>query len=446
MRSLYVGILLAMAGTLSLSLVVFLAISRQIERATVYRTFERTDELQLEEARKALDHGGPTAVSAYMQRANRIFGGSHYLLNSAGVDVVSGQDLANLIPGGGAVEGRQRRPGEVVISRRAADGAYWFIAVSPVRSRPWAYFPYYLLVIGATGVLCWGAAVWLVSPIRNLTAAVERFGRGDLSARWHTRRRDEIGYLARAFNDTAERLQRLLTSERRLLADISHELRSPLARLKFAVRLARTSPDKALALDRIERDVDRITSMVSELVEITRAEGDPEAHKFEIVNVEHVVSDIVSEERLDAEVRECRLQVSGRLERALLGDPELLRRAIANVLQNAIRYSPARSTVEVTLAEDADSTTIEIRDHGPGVPEALLSQIFKPFFRVDDARDANSGGVGLGLSIAMRAVQLHQGTIRGENADPGLRVKITLPCLPSAEKTADQTLDKPISI
>jgi signal transduction histidine kinase len=446
MRSLYVGILLAMAGTLSLSLVVFLAISRQIERATVYRTFERTDELQLEEARKALDHGGPTAVSAYMQRANRIFGGTHHLLNSAGVDVVSGEDLSNLIPGAGAVEGRQRRAGEVVISRRTADGAYWFIAVAPTRSRPWAYFPYYLLVIGATGVLCWGAAVWLVSPIRNLTAAVERFGRGDLSARWHTRRRDEIGYLARAFNDTAERLQRLLTSERRLLADISHELRSPLARLKFAVRLARTSPDQGLALDRIERDLDRITSMVSELVEITRAEGDPEARKFEIVNPEQVVSDIVSEERLDAEVRECRLRVSGRLERALWGDPELLRRAVANVLRNAIRYSPARSTVEVTLAEDADNTTIEIRDYGPGVPEELLTQIFKPFFRVEAARDANSGGVGLGLSIAMRAIQVHQGTIRGENANPGLRVKITLPCLPSAEKPANQALDKPVSV
>jgi signal transduction histidine kinase len=446
MKSLYVGILLAMAGTLSLSLVVFLAISRQIERATVYPIFERTDELQLEEARNAYDHGGPGAVSAYMQQTNRIFGGSHYLLNSAGVDVVSGHDLSNLIPGAGAVEGRQRRPGEVVISRRTADGAYWFIAVSPIRSRPWAFFPYYLLVIGATGVLCWGAALWVVSPIRNLTAAVERFGRGDLTARWHTRRRDEIGYLARAFNDTAERLQRLLTSERRLLADISHELRSPLARLKFAVRLARTSPDQGLALDRIERDVDRITSMVSELVEITRAEGDPEARKIEIVNLEQVVNDIVGEERLGAELRECKLQVSGRLERALWGDPELVRRAVGNVLRNAIRYSPARSAVEVTLAEVADSTTIEIRDHGPGVPEELLSQIFKPFFRVEDARDASNGGVGLGLSIAMRAIQLHQGTIRGENADPGLRVKITLPCLPSAEKTANQTLDKPISV
>jgi signal transduction histidine kinase len=446
MRSLYVAILLAMAGTLSLSLVVFLAISKQIERTTVYRTFERTDELQLEEARKALERGGPPAVSAYMQRSDRIFGGSHYLLNSAGVDVVSGQGRSNLIPEAGVVEGRERRAGELVISRRTADGAYWFIAVAPTRPRPWVFFPYYLLVIGATGMLCWAAAVWLVSPIRNLTATVERLGRGDLSARWHTHRRDEIGYLARAFNETAERLQRLLTSERRLLGDISHELRSPLARLKLAVRLARTCPDLDLALDRIERDVDRIISMVSELVEITRAEGDPEARKFELVHFEQVVRDIVSEERLDAEIRKCRLQVRGQLEQALWGDPELLRRAVSNVLRNAISYSPARSAVEVTLAEDANSTTVEIRDHGPGVSEELLLQIFKPFFRVEAARDADSGGVGLGLSIAMRAVQVHQGAITAENAKPGLRVKITLPHQSSAEKTAKQTLDKPISV
>ena len=445
MRSLYVAILLALTGTLSLSLVAFLAISGHIERATFYRTFERTDELQLEEARKALDHGGPAAVSAYMQLANRIFGGSHYLLNSAGVDVVSGQDLSNLVPRAGATEGRQRRAGKLVISRRTADGAYWFIALPPDRHQPWVFFPYYLLVIGATGILCWAAAVWLVSPIRDLTATVERFGHGDLSARWHTRRRDEIGYLARAFNETAERLQRLLTSERRLLADISHELRSPLARLKFAVRLARTSPDQGHALDRIERDVDRITFMVSELVEITRAEGDPEARKFAIVDLEQVVKDIVSEERLDAELRECSLRVSGRLEQPFWGDPELLRRAVANVLQNAIRYSPPHSAVEVTLAETADTSIVEIRDHGPGVSEELLSQIFKPFFRVEESRDTNSGGIGLGLSIAMRAVQVHQGTITAENAKPGLKVQIVLPRLPSTEKVAMKTRDKSIS-
>src|ERR1700691_630082 len=446
MRSLYVGILLAMAGTLSLSLVVFLAISGQIERTTFYQTFERTNELQLEEARKALDHGGPSAVSAFMQLANRVFGGSHYLLNAAGVDVVSGQDLSKLIPGAPATEGRQRRAGKLVISRRAADGAYWFIALPPNRPQPWVFFPYYLLVIGATGILCWAGAVWLVSPIRNLTATVERFGRGDLSARWHTHRHDEIGYLGRAFNETAERLQRLLTSERRLLADISHELRSPLARLKFAVRLARSSPDQGHALDRIERDVDRITSMVSELVEITRAEGDPEARKFEIVDLGQVVNDIVSEERLDAELRECSLHVSGQLERPLWGDSELLRRAVGNVLQNAIRYSPSAAAVEVTLVETADTSIVEIRDHGPGVSEELLTQIFKPFFRVEESRDTNSGGIGLGLSIAMRAGQVHQGTITAENAKPGLKVQIVLPRLPSTEKVAMQTVNKPISV
>jgi signal transduction histidine kinase len=446
MRSLYVGILLAMAGTLSFSLVVYLAISNHIEHITVYRTFERTDELQLEEARKALERGGPAAVSAYMQLANRIFGGSHHLLNSAGRDVVSGQDLSNLFPGAGATEGREYRAGQLVISRRTVDGAYWFIALPPERHNPWVFFPYYLLVIGATGILCWAAAVWLVSPIRNLTATVERFGRGDLSARCHTRRRDEIGYLARAFNETAERLQGLLTSERRLLADISHELRSPLARLKFAVRLARSSPDQGHALDRIERDVDRITSMVSELVEITRAEGDPEARKFEILDLEKVVNDVVSEERLEAEERECRLQLSGQLNRPLWGDPELLRRAVANVLQNAIRYSPTHSAVEVKLTETADTSVVEIRDHGPGVPEELLSQIFKPFFRAEESRDANSGGIGLGLSIAMRAVQVHQGAITAENAKPGLKVQIALPHFPSRQKAAMLTPSKSISV
>jgi two-component system sensor histidine kinase CpxA len=186
--------------------------------------------------------------------------------------------------------------------------------------------------------------------------------------------------------------------------------------------------------------------MVSELVEITRAEGDPEARKFEVVDLEQVVNDIVSEERLDAELRECRLQVSGQLEQALWGDPELLRRAVANVLQNAIRYSPSHSAVEVTLAETADISMVEIRDHGPGVAEELLPQIFKPFFRAEESRDTNSGGIGLGLAIAMRAVQVHQGSITAENAKPGLKVRIVLPRLTSKEKLTIKTLDKPISV
>ena len=169
--------------------------------------------------------------------------------------------------------------------------------------------------------------------------------------------------------------------------------------------------------------------MVSELVEITRAEGDPEARKFEIVDLEQVVNEIVSEERPEAELRECRIEVSGQLERRLWGDSELLRRAVANVLQNAIRYSPSHAAVEVTLVETADTSMVEIRDHGPGVSEELLTQIFKPFFRVEEARDTGSGGIGLGLSIAMRAVQVHQGAITAENEKPGLKVRIVLPLM-----------------
>jgi two-component system sensor histidine kinase CpxA len=116
------------------------------------------------------------------------------------------------------------------------------------------------------------------------------------------------------------------------------------------------------------------------------------------------------------------------------------------VLRNAIRYSPDHSAVEITLAEDAESTVVRIRDHGPGVPEEKLTQIFKPFFRVEEARDTESGGVGLGLSIATRAIQLHQGTIMAQNATPGLEVHITLPRLHSTERTAEQNLDKPISV
>jgi two-component system sensor histidine kinase CpxA len=186
--------------------------------------------------------------------------------------------------------------------------------------------------------------------------------------------------------------------------------------------------------------------MVSELVEITRAEGDPEAHRFEPVDLQQVVNEILSDERFEAELHDCSLQMKGQLNRSLWGDRELLRRALENVLRNAIRYSPDHSAVEITLAEDAESTVVRIRDHGPGVPEEKLTQIFKPFFRVEEARDTESGGVGLGLSIATRAIQLHQGTIMAQNATPGLEVHITLPRLHSTERTAEQNLDKPISV
>jgi signal transduction histidine kinase len=440
MRSLYFAVVLAMLATLALALLVFLAISNRVERTYLNPVFEGMDELELESARSAWNEGGRAAVSSYMDRLNRVFGTSHYFLNSDGIDVISGISRIPLLPPAPDSKSRGFVHGQLIVTHRSADGRYWFVAVDPRRPSQWTFFPYYLLVLGTTVVLCWLAAVGVVFPIRKITAAVDRFGRGDLSARVSLRRRDEIGGLAASFDETAERLQRLVISERRLLQDISHELRSPLARLKFAVRLTRTAADTNIALDRVERDVNRITSLVSEIVEMTRMEGDPLCRKEERVNIEQVVEETVCDCRIEAEFRGCSIRVERQLSSEVSGDYELLRRAVENVLRNAIRYSPEEARIEVVLAESGDSATVTVRDYGPGVPAESLGQIFEPFYRVEDAREGDTGGIGLGLSIARRAVQLHRGTISAQNAFPGLRVQITIPALalPDGERAGSK--------
>jgi signal transduction histidine kinase len=214
-----------------------------------------------------------------------------------------------------------------------------------------------------------------------------------------------------------------------LLADISHEIRSPLARLKFAVKLARTSPDSNAALDRIERDVNRINELVADIVEITLVEGDPAGQGIGVLRVQDIIDEIIHDCVVEAEIRGCRIELDGEATGEILGSRELLRRAIENVLRNAIRYSPPQTVINISISEEADAVNIVIRDRGPGVPEDTLTRIFDPFFRVEEARDSTGGGSGLGLSIAKRAVQVHHGTITAENASPGLRVRLTIPLL-----------------
>jgi len=426
MKSLYVAIILALLAALSAALLAFLVISDRVQQRYLNPVFEAMDELELESARTARNDGGPSAVADYMQSLNRLFGPSHYLLDSRGIDVVSGENRASLLPPAPSSKSRGYINGLLVVTHRSGDGSCWFVAVDPRQPGRWTFFPYYALVIAVTGVLCWLAAVGIVSPIRTVTATVERFGQGDLSVRTHMERRDEIGGLARSFDLMAERLETLVISERRLLQDISHELRSPLTRLKFAIRLARTATHPQRALDRVERETNRITSLVSEIVEMTRMEGDPQARKLDTVNLAEVVRETIDDCRVEAQLfRGCSIQVEGELTGQALGDRELLRRAFENILRNAIRYSPERATIDVTLHQTIQVAAITVRDYGPGVPAEALSQIFEPFFRVDGARDTETGGIGLGLSIAKRAVHLHRGTIAAQNASPGLQMYIT---------------------
>ena len=427
-KSLLIGTLIATLFVLGVSFLVFQAISSRMQRLQIDPTFDRFDELQLHSERDAYENGGKPGLSSYIYRLDHTFTGNHYLLDASGTDLLTGENRSSLLPAPPATRSRISTNGHWIIAHRSADGKYWFAAVGNLgRIHIWTFLPYFYLVIGASAALCWLAAVGVILPIRRVAATIARFGQGDLSARVHTHRPDEIGQLGRSFNQMAERLERLIVSERRLLGDISHELRSPLARLKFAVKLARTSADPDTALDRIERDVNRIASLVSDIVEITFVEGDPALRGAETFTVSEVVEEVVRDCSVEAEPRGCRIQLSGRIAGQTLGSRELLRRAVENVLRNAIRYSPERTAIEVEISNQDQNAVIVIRDHGPGVPEDALAHIFDPFFRVEEARDTNGGGSGLGLSIAKRAVQAHHGSISAQNASPGLRVRIAIP-------------------
>lgn len=432
LKSLYYGVLLAMAMVLSLSFLVFHFISDRVQTQTINPIYDHFDELEVESARGAFLNGGPEELQGYLANLDRVFGDStHYLLDARGIDLVTGANRASLLPPPPADKWRIHRGANWIISHRSSDGQYWFAAVGVLdRPRIGTFLPYYFLVIGATGALCWLASVAVVSPIRKIAGSIALFGQGNLAVRVETKRGDEIGQLGRSFDQMAERLQRLIVSERRLLADISHEIRSPLARLKFAVKLARTSNDRDAALDRVERDVDRITSLVADIVAITFIEGDPAVQGASAVRLANVIDDVIHDCSVEAEARGCHIELKGRLTGEVLGNPELLRRAIENVLRNAIRYSPENSAIIISVSEDSVAANISVRDYGPGVPHETLTRIFDPFFRVEEARDSTGGvGSGLGLSIAKRAVQVHHGTITAENTLPGLRIEITLPLL-----------------
>ena len=277
MKSLYYGVLLAMVATLSLSFLVFHEISDRMQKKSSIQFSTASTNLEIESARAAIGQRRENALKQYLSRLDHAFRGStHFLFDAHGVDVLTGENRSRMLPPPPLSSWRTSKNGQFIRAHRSPDGAYWVVATGPL-GRPdiWTYLPYYFLVLGATILLCWVASAGVVSPIRRIAGTIAQFGQGNLSVRVHTRRQDEIGQLGRSFNQMAERLERLIVSERRLLGDISHELRSPLARLKFAVKLARTSADSKMALDRIERDIDRISSLVAGILEITYIESEP---------------------------------------------------------------------------------------------------------------------------------------------------------------------------
>src|SRR5581483_4584650 len=435
MRSIFAKILLWTFGTLVLSLVAFVVISILIARNTVDRSdniFRRLAGMEMTEAIYAYESGGSERLGGYLGHLRKFFpNADHILTDAAGRDLATGQDRSALAA---STTDTSWRPhfsvddGRMVIGMESANHRYKFLALVRPPIALLNFTPYYLLILVAVGGLSYLLAVNMASPLRVLAQKVEQFGKGDLSVRMQPRRNDEIGNLGRAFDEMADRIQTLLTAERRLLQDISHELRSPLARLSFATELVRTAEDRDAAVARIRKEVTRLTSLVSSLLEVTRAEGDPSVRSTQPVRLDALLTEVVDDCRIEADARRCHVELHFAAPASTRGDAELLRRAIENVLRNAIRHSPEDAAIAVGLARKDLTAVISIEDHGPGVPPELLKSIFQPFVRVQEARDNVTGGVGLGLAIAHRAITLHGGRIWAQNANPGLKVSIELPC------------------
>jgi two-component system sensor histidine kinase CpxA len=360
-------------------------------------------------------------------------GWRNYVLDSRNSELATGIDRSALVAGlsGHWDQPVPNRQGSFLFGSRTADRRYALIVDAQMSFTPWIVLLFQGLILLTVAVLCWPLAFHIGSPLRSLAKVVERFGRGELTTRAQLTRKDEIGNLARSFDRMADRIETLLTAERRLLQDVSHELRSPLARLSFATELVATEPDREKAIARIRKEVSRLSLLVGSLLEMTRAEGDPAAAQRKEFPLDEVMRDLVEDCTVEATARGCRIvyAFSQSVPRGvhLTGDRELIRRAAENVLRNAIRYSPEGAAVDVEVGTDGGFAQIRIADKGPGVPAEQLTRIFEPFYRVDDSRTTSTGGVGLGLAIAMRAVRLHNGSIEAGNLNPGFLVTIRIP-------------------
>ena len=220
----------------------------------------------------------------------------------------------------------------------------------------------------------------------------------------------------------------LITTQQRLNSDISHELRSPLARLNVALEIAKqkSNPDSAPFLERIETESTRLNEMISRLLILAKLESGAEEVERVRLDLAEIVRDVAADADFEAQAKGKFVQVSSADSCPVIGSENLLRSAVENVLRNAVRYTADRTVVDVSLKSNNGHAVLKISDHGGGVPEQELPNLFRPFYRIGEARDRKTGGIGLGLAIAERAVKAHKGTIIARNFNGGLQIEIGL--------------------
>jgi two-component system OmpR family sensor kinase len=298
----------------------------------------------------------------------------------------------------------------------------------PAPPAPWEPLAFaFLSSVLLSALLAW----YLARPVRELRAAFSAMAEGRLETRVATLmpRGDEFADLGLAFDRMAEKLQALVLAQRRLLRDVSHELRSPLGRLQAALGIARRDPGRAdFALERMEREVERLNGLIGEILSLARLSSGA-GESVERVDVGELVEGIVHDARFEAGEKGCEVRLEEMAQVHVRGCPSLLVRAVENVVRNGLKFSPPGGELSVQVGFCAGNACVRVCDQGPGIADEELHAVFEPF-----ARGRNSGeadGFGLGLTIARRAVDLHGGTIVATNRqDGGLCVEISLPAAP----------------
>ena len=285
-----------------------------------------------------------------------------------------------------------------------------------------------------SGIVCYGLARYLTKPIGRLQAASAQIAGGNFTVRVDDgRRRDELGDLGRDFDRMAAHLERLNTSQQQLLRDVSHELRSPLARLQVAVGLARQRGGDSVKveLDRIEQEAEALEELIGQLLSVARIESSTARLRHEEVSIDELIRTVARDASFEGIDGSKMVDINGTSNAVVSGDRAMLKSALENVVRNALRHTPEHTAIEITVKKHCAGRQVMIlvRDFGPGVPEELIGELFKPFVRVDYARDRGSGGSGIGLAIADAAVRRHGGAIKASNHPAGgLCVEIFLPC------------------
>ena len=295
--------------------------------------------------------------------------------------------------------------------------------------RPGARLLLLVVALIVSGFVSYILTRFIVLPVRRLREAGQRVANGDLSVRVaHTvgDRTDDIAQLARDFDDMTGRIEQLLSNQQRLMRDVSHELRSPLARLQALLSIARQKNQDENLVDRMERETERLNGLIEQILTYARMETEAEL-QLRNTDLVDLLNTIAEDASVEGELQNKTVTLEGPERFLLRADHALLHSVFENLVRNAVRHTKPASTVAIDIKESGNNVTISVRDSGQGVPDDVLNQLFEPFFQVDEGWNGE-GGSGVGLAIAEQGTLLHGGRVWAENAaSGGLIVYVELP-------------------